>query len=128
MDRSLLIDCAACGGKLSRKAVSCRACGHPNARVTWQAVAAVGIALVVVASLFVWRIHRHNTQLSQQERALLQQVITDYQSLPQDAPSQVRCSNAQHVATLADQYQPELAGRWQEIAAVECGKGASIGI
>ena len=129
MDRSLLIDCAACGSRLSLKAVRCPACGHPNARVTRQTYAVVGSLLVAFLSLVGWRVHGTNAQLSQSEAALVSRMVAEYRSLPEDAPAAVRCGHAELVVQLTTQYQPGLRPEWERRAAEDCQQPrASVGI
>jgi len=129
LDKSLLISCAACGSELSLKASRCQTCGHPNARVSRQSIAVVGVALAVVVTLLAWRIHTSNARLAQSELALVSRAVEEYRSLPEDAPSPVRCGHAELVVRFASQYQPSLVPEWERIAAEDCqSPSATVGI
>lgn len=128
MDRSLLIECKACGAKLSRKAVRCCACGHPNALVGRRLLAAALLLLIGAGAMLTWQVHDQSARLDQSRRALVQKAIGDYEALAADASPQLRCVRATVIVQLTGETQPELRDNWMRTVARDCERAAPPGV
>lgn len=122
MNQSLLVGCPACGKRLSRKATACPDCGHPNTRVTRASWAIAAGLLLAGAVLVGWRVQQQQSRFVERNAEVADALIATYESLPADAPPQLRCSASRHIASVAGQYRPDIASQWHATAARDCAR------
>jgi len=111
MDKTLLVECAACSGRLSRKAYSCPACGHPNA-AAMRAMWAVALLVLAVGMLLMYLRWQGATRENERAGAvLLDRVLREYASLESSgADPKALCGFGRFATGIAEQHGPEQAG------------------
>ena len=106
----MLVECRACNSRLSRKAYSCPACGHPNERVT-RVLWVTAVALIAVAfALMYLRWQRHEREADRAEAALVRDLARNYSTLEQaGANPKETCQFGRYAIRVAEQYGTEHA-------------------
>lgn len=111
----LLVACEACGGRLSRYAPSCQACGHPQKNVQRRNLLLVAVFVVVtvggLGALRYWSIH----SMERAQADSLRPLVDLYRAA--EDPWQ-RCSLASTLGQLAD--GPEPGTDWRAMAIRDC--------
>ena len=117
----MLVECKACGGQISRKATSCRKCGHPNERVVRQLLALIVVGVAVGISLIWWRISKYNDSLLVEETAQVASLIHNYSMVKNEGDAHHSCLLAGLIAnTYASFGNNDQHHLWKQTQAEDC--------
>lgn len=127
MQKSMLMNCAACANPMSRRATSCPACGHPNSTVMWQALGVLALGALLLFSLVWWRAAAWDADYERGMRSVAESIERDYAIESRKTPAGAgRCDLSRHLESIYREIHDDAKREeWRANAARACGDPSS---